>query len=669
MQVPVLESTIQPITQRSLAHLDADISAAKALAQATVNVELFTIPLYMGTMYSIHGMHQINASGQNYYLGREWPGMSTRAMPGTPNAQAFNIIFSVFIQEMLHLQMAANIATALGVQPSFTSLALQTDQHGWHCYAENCSIIPHIVDLKDTIKYQQVRVNVEALNDNQVKLFLAIEQPESDARKQLQHLTAPKYFPAVPFKDWQACDTELDLPLFGTIGWMYECYAQYLSIEYTDGESLFHKMFQPGAIQKDLFHTTQPAPIEFPGFQALLTPEDISNPTTAFDKVIDMMSAISDQGEGNSITLQRYRKRHLLTAVDGKYQENTDALKYYYPSYDQKGDVAPSSDAAARGDSKALDHYERFQKVGKLLPEVTTWTQWHAAWDKEHRGWTGADLHNADYDPAKAPPSVPKPEDVAQALNKLKAQGAATHHMLSQVAVGAIAGITTVLDKYWQGKVKDFPFPSMAGSGDRMSICWAIFGLSADLSVGLDAPDTGKLYHACQGLSLAEPDTAASCAAIEIYHSCKGSNSCHAQGGCGFAHSDEGGGGGGCSSASCGGKVAAPKLQGTCGAPGTALFSAPSDNKCASFGGCAVPISASQLYPVTETPPTMKLYDFVGPDHQARQLDSTMAFACGDSVYEKAWEAYKAVMASRGQPVGTPMPKPTDLRLALPPST
>jgi hypothetical protein len=37
---------------------EADASALRAIAQATVNVELFTVPLYMGTLYSIQGMHQ-----------------------------------------------------------------------------------------------------------------------------------------------------------------------------------------------------------------------------------------------------------------------------------------------------------------------------------------------------------------------------------------------------------------------------------------------------------------------------------------------------------------------------------------------------------------------------------------------------------------------------------
>jgi hypothetical protein len=48
--------------------------------------------------------------------------------------------------------------------------------------------------------------------------------------------------------------------------------------------------------------------------------------------------------------------------------------------------------------------------------------------------------------------------------------------------------------------------------------------------------------------------------------------------------------------------------------------------------------------------------------------DQTISFALGDNVYDTAWEAYSKVMASRGQQAGDP-PAPTDLRLALPPST
>lgn len=663
MQVPDLLGKPTPITQRSLAQLDADKAAVNAIAQAAINVELFTIPLYMSTMYSIQGMHQINSEKNIAYLGREWPGMSTNFRADTPNAKAFNIIFSVFIQEMLHLQMASNIATALGVAPSFTSLALQTATHGWHCYAADCSTVPHIVDLKDTGEYHDVRVNLEALNENQVRLFMAIEQPESEARNELAHSSSKAYFPSVPFAHWTPAKTELDLPMFGTIGWMYECYAQYLGIEYTDGECLFQKMFKCDAIQQDMFNVENSKghpKKEFPHFDTLLTGTGDIDAMTAFDKVIDMMSAISDQDEGNAMSMQRYRKRQRqrLERIPHKYQEDTDALKQDYASFDQHGKQAPSHDAAARDHRKDKDHYERFHEVGALLPDVTTWKQWHADRDKAGQGWRSADLCNEQYDPAKAPANIPKPGEVADALNRLKDKGEETHRVLSKVAVGAIAGITMVLDQYWKQQDMTFPYPSMVGSGDRMSICWAVLGKSVRLCDGMGQPGAA-LQHACQGLSLAQPDPMASCAALEIYHTCKGSNHCHAQGGCGFAHADQGGGSCGAANAGAGGATGSGPLA----------YSAPSDNKCAGFGGCAVPISASQVYPDTKPPGFMKLYDFGGAGHTAQPLGQTMAFACGDGVYDKAWEAYKVVMASRGQPVTAPKPAPTDLRLALPPST
>jgi hypothetical protein len=66
----------------------------------------------------------------------------------------------------------------------------------------------------------------------------------------------------------------------------------------------------------------------------------------------------------------------------------------------------------------------------------------------------------------------------------------------------------------------------------------------------------------------------------------------------------------------------------------------------------------------------MTMYDFgTEPPHGAMPLKGdTLSFQLGDSVYDTAWEAYGKVMAARGQDPGD-KPVPTDLRLALPPST
>jgi hypothetical protein len=652
--------------------LDTDKAAALALAQAAVEVELFTIPLYMATMYSIHGTHQINSKWLSYYKGRQWPGMSTSARAGTPESKAFNIIFSVFIQEMLHLQMAANLTTALGGEPCFTGPALQTPDHGWHCFGPDKSVIPHIVDLKDTNSYTDVRVNLEELNANQCNLFRAIEQPEDAARTELAQYTEAhpdKYFPQVPFADWTPLKKASDLPLFGTIGYMYECFAQYISMTYEDGQTLWQKMFVQGSVQQDMFNSRvkgHPLP-EFPGFSPYFLPEEQhAGQDITFNKAIDMMAAITDQGEGNASSIKRYRRSTgMLKAVQPDYRESDEALKAGYPSYSNDGGRAQSADAAARFHYTAYDHYERFGELMEIASKVQTWAQWHAAGNT----WTTASLTNEHYNASAAPENIPSPADVAGALNRLKEGGSETWNMLSTVSTGAIYGITRVLDDYWQDQDTTFPYPSMVGAGDRVSICWAVLGKAPDLSTGVPLPDETKLYHACQGMSLSQDPSASAasgCAALAVYHTCRGSNGCEATGGCGFAQLDTGGG-------SCGHavKTAPLQAQNLCGGPKpsgpTGLYSAPADNKCRTFGGCAVPISASQLYPGAGT---MALYDF-GPEPQHKSIpltNQTISFALGDNVYVTAWEAYSKVMESRGQQAGDP-PAPTDLRLALPPST
>ncbi|WP_296943667.1 ferritin-like domain-containing protein [uncultured Massilia sp.] len=674
MEMPVAgKDPSPPATKRPLAKLADDTAALYAIAQAAVEVELFTIPLYMSTMYSIQGTHQINSKWLSYYKGRQWPGMGTgvRAGAGTdaPNQKAFNIIFSVFIQEMLHLQIAANLATAIGASPCFTGNALQDDQHGWTCYGPTKTLIPHIVDLQHTENYKHVRVALEELNANQCDLFLAIEQPEDQFQGELAafHAAHPQtYFPQVPFENWTPGMTSADLPLFGTIGHMYQCYAQYISIEYEDGETLWDKLYKPGTVQQDMFNSTVPghAKAEFPHFATLFAKDD-PNTIATFDKAIDMMAAITDQGEGNESAIKRYRRGAMLKAVQPDYREDRAALEADYPSYTNAGGHARSADAAARADYAAYDHYERFGQVKDMLADVTTWAHWHA---DPASTWTDAMLTNSEYDAAAAPDNIPTPAQVATALNNLK-QGTDTLAMLSTVATGAVYGITSVLDQYWKDQDLGFPYPSMVGAGDRFSICWAVLGKSPDLSVGVPLPDQSTLYHACQGLSLdgdPQGSNGNACAALAVYHTCRGSNGCHAQGGCGFAQLDTGGG-------SCGHAVKAaplPTAANLCGGPKPtpvpSFYSAPSDNKCKTFGGCAVPISASQLYPAAGT---MTLYEFgAAPDHGAVSIKETLSFSLGDSVYDTAWEAYSKVMSARHQDPGA-KPAPSDLRIALPPST
>jgi hypothetical protein len=659
---------------RPKSKLGTDLAALKAIAQAAIDVELFTIPLYMTSLYSIEGTHPINGANNKLYLGRLWPGAKSSAAPANANETAFNIVFSVFIQEMLHLQMAANMAAVIGIKPDFTSPALQDERHGWTCYGPDKSVIPNIVDLKDTTS-EDVPVNVGALNKDVIRLFLAIEQPEEDARKAIK---SGNYFPEAPFADWKIGDP---LPMFGTIGWMYQCYYDYLSLSYDDGSTLWEKVWKQATksppVQNDLFNVTSGGhPMrEFMGFNTTiaLTYKDI-----AYQQMVDMMDAITDQGEGSELK----KNPQLLMAVKPRYCSDKDALESNYPSYDDEGALVASADAVARFGNDHDDHYERFQEVQKLIEagSITTWEN-----NPRIGNWQASQLKTDAYDQNPYNDVLPSADDIAGALNRLS-KAADSHTLLSQAAIGAIAGVTTVLNDYWSppaGQTVLFPYPSMAGSGDRMGIAWAVTGKCPDLSIGIDPPVPDTLKHACQGLEF-QNGGKNDCAQVSIFHSCKGSNKCQAQGGCGFVQQTTGGGncsgsgsapastgsGGGGGGGNCGTVLSTRKFGGTCGwppPPPSTFYSAPSGNKCSSLGGCAVPISASQLYP---TQGVMQIFDFE-PDATGAMTSDPICrtrYAIGDAVHDVAYKAFAEVMAYRQMPA-QPKPKPNDLRLAFPPST
>lgn len=706
---------------------DLHLSALQTIVQAAANVELFTIPLYMCSMYSVVGSHQI--TGDNaLYRGRWWPGAAKTADPtkkmyddvnrlpindslfSATNNDIFNKIFKIFIEEMLHLQLVGNLAKVLGIEElSFTSDELMDsdkvgpDQgkisggYNWHCY-NGSGIIPHIVDLADTKRFKDVKVKLDALNQNQIELFKAIESPEDFAKKELSdHFD--KYFPSVPFKDWTEKSQLSDLPMFGSIGYLYLCLWEYINMPFEDGTILLDYIvakedYTPYP-QNDLFNAQKPGhpEAEFPGFDATL---EAGASEFLLPRIADLINAITDQGEGGDVAkaiqlkLAGFRgamPEDLPMAVSKKGQGSEKAISRAYKSYDDQGNPLPSASAAARAGEPnvKLDHEELFGKVEELMQnkDFLTWDQWHA--DPNNK-WTAALLQSEDYANNTYKETLPKPEEVAAAMNRLKDNNfEANFTTMSQAAVGAIKGITTVLNKYWSTDLANgagnpaFPFPSMGGSGDRVSICWAIFGKCPDIAhAQLPARDSKIVNHACQGLSLDpdHPDESNTCAHVSIYHTCKGSNSCRAEGGCGFVQRSSGGGN--CSTSSKGA---------SCGS--SVPFSAPADNACGGLGGCAVPISASQLFPTAVqmncgfTPAAnMQLFDFAYEQGTIKSIplksegehgaQGIIKYCEGDKVYDKAWEAYVNVMKSRGKIASDQQPDPppsSDFRLAFPPST
>jgi Ferritin-like len=669
---PYILGLVRPVADKA-----NDASALAAIAQAAVDVEMFTIPLYMGTLYSIQGTHQITGTNE-FYKGRWWPGPGTTSEPTSPNDHAFNLIYSVFIEEMLHLQMAANIASALGVKPTFTSLSPRPDL-AWTCYGDGKTeqtVIPNIVDLRSTKSYADVVVRIGALDQNQAKLFLAIEEPEAVARRELgadpdddvpvaTGAAGGEYFPTVPFDGWDPSKPFNRLPMFGTIGWMYQCFYDYLNLRYADGSTLWEFMSSPR--QKDMFNTIsawhQP---EYPGFAPSL-----SSSAQALADIVVMMDAITDQGEGSE--LEKRVPNDTLAAVKPRYQASKEALEKDYPKYDDSGGSAKSSDAVARTEYGAADHYERFEELAKMLDEVVTWPQWFEK--RGNRPWTTEDLEPTPGDASANPYDLPTAEQIVDALNNMgdRSEANAKHRAdmastINEAVTGSIAGITTVLNNYWSALDVSFPYPSMVGSGDRMAIYWAVFGEAPQLWQPVPQVDPDKLNHACQGLDLRA--VGASCAVPGIYHACRGSNSCRTQGGCGFVQKTTSRGQG-CHPVLMGARVV---LVDDTDEP--ILFSAPADNKCAGFGGCAAPISASQLMPVVNdsdgnpiSPVTIQLFDFAG-SNMAKAV-GTITFKTGEKVHDVAYRAYLEVLKLRGD---GPMPDPNppaanEIRLVFSPST
>jgi hypothetical protein len=748
-------------SKRNPAHKETDIAALRAIAQAALEVELFTIPLYMTSLYSIYGMHAITGKNLDFYKGRLWPGAKPVREPANNEEQAFNILFSVFIDEMLHLQLASNMATAISdpaSPPKYSTCSLVDPKtHAWKCYGPGKTRIPNIIDLAHTQSYQDrvekglaADVDVGALNDEKLWLFCAIERTDAAAHADVLEQYRGEYFPIAPFDDiwkpggqrgpWKAGEP---LPQFGSIGWMYQCYSNYVNVVYEDGSTLWDCVFNPNGQQNDLFNNFSGSghPMrEFMGFEATiaLTYKDIAK-----EQMLTMMSAITDQGEGSvlrerierrvekavaalgdhlggAIETRNYetlhevfkealgvhtlpedafpvlaeltaqpqgllqggeRKQQLLQrareiglrAVKKAYRPSPAALESDYPSFNDRGALVPSADAAARTDHDEVDHFERFNKDIRDLFEhggVRTWIDWWVERSKEGGGWLASDLTKPDYvRPADDP--IPSPHQVADALNTLRAEPARYYPTLSQASVGSIAGVLTVLDNFWSAAAQaknpvQFPFPSMVGSGDRMAICWAVYGKAPDLSIGLEPLDSKTLYHACQGLDLNAAKAPNDCAQVGVFHSCRGSNQCNAQGGCGFVQKVSGGG-------NCSTSTALQMRTFGNGCNPVPDYSAPGDNRCQGFGGCAVPISASQRFPVTGT---MQLFDYkyinsFQPHWQAVALegeDSTIPFNKGDRVDKIAYEAYKRVLESRKQAVPPELPA-NPLRIAMPPST
>lgn len=576
--------------KRDPINLAVDRAALYTLIQTAVNVELFTIPLYMTALYSIRGTYPAPVDGQNL-----WPGLRPDPTSTSASQRAFNAIFTVYVQEMLHLQLAGNLSSAMGLPPQLEAPVYDG------------TTLPCIGDLKNMPGYEDVRVELGPLDRNQIRLFLAIENPDWES-------SIPR--PAVPFAGWSPGEP---LPVFGTIGHLYECIEKYMDLRYSEkGKTytLWEKVYVKGSIQIDLFNfsTEYSHPgAEYPEFDVYIPADKTA--TAARTIAAKMIAAITEQGEGR----------------DAKTSSEVEAA--YVPSEPNVSSDYGADDAAVRYFWDHQGHYERFQGVARWLADVQTWPQW---W--ESRGgvvaWRWEDLVVA---PSFADAATQKfAQQRADALNDPRTADQVNDALDQSYSSLLLAMEASWLNKGWLKRQQDkgeeeidaydlFPYAAMQALFTRVTAVWAANGMprfqKVQVSDSYEPYPANPAAHACQGLDPWNPGK--NTCANAVIHTCSGANSCTNQGGCGY--------------------------------PNTKDDGYPSVNLEKNGGGCGAPIPVAQVFnPSSAAPWTYK------------GANPAVTMKVGDNVWDKAWEIFqnKYPAAKKAKKPATP----TNLRLVLPPS-
>ncbi len=572
-------------------NIATDTAALRATVQAAVGVELFTIPLYMTALYSIYGTYPAGQTfddeGANPSTNL-WPGLTPMIVDLESSEQiAFDLVFSVFMQEMLHLQLAANLANAVGQPPGLAGDAAPVyDDRGVPCIGP----VPGI------------EVLLGPLDDDRIKLFEAIETPDWDA--------ADKDPPAVPYAGWSPGD---DLPEYGTIGHLYTCLHEYIDLTYSDGSVLWDKVYEPGAVQVDIYDFVDkghPYP-EYPSLPVKIDPTSSSAPR---DQAHNMIAAIVAQGEGGGAGVSKW-------IVPRDDRPDLEAMKK---------DWSPGADVREKWDR--VSHYRRFEKVKALMnPSRGGVSTFPSVFTARSPRWSWEDLVASDPNPAAKAFAQKR----AHVLNGDTASidGRPVVAQLTHALNQSYSNLLHAMELAWADAANPFPTAAMQALNTRVTALWAAGGDPSPASgqswfvwtpAGAEIPkDKG---HACQGLDPANPGTNDCAASVPgvgaVVHTCGGANSCENQGGCGY--------------------------PGTKSVPNTEL--APDHNTCANQGGCGAPIPVAQVFNEGYSGTVVINGETVSYDHPG-------------PVYETAWEVFKARFGHDGPP-----PDPNPLRLVIPPS-
>lgn len=139
----------QPVQSKSSSVLpEWDISHLQLHLQGVVDLELWTIPYYMTAMYSIKD----------------------------PSSTPYRLIQSIVYQEMLHAQLASNIANAYGLSPVFSAPVYDG------------GTVPHVdfnLDVPNpTDIFTPYSTELGPLDEKRINTMCLVEYPEWDTQRQ-----------------------------------------------------------------------------------------------------------------------------------------------------------------------------------------------------------------------------------------------------------------------------------------------------------------------------------------------------------------------------------------------------------------------------------------------------------------------------------------------------
>jgi hypothetical protein len=211
-----------------LSQQDWNIEHLRGHLQAAVDLELWTIPFYMSAMYSV--------------LDR--------------TSGAFQLIQTVVNQEMLHVQLAANVANAFGLSPSFRTPVYAGTR------------IPHLDFKLDTPdprpQFSPYSAEIGPLDTERVNAMCLIEYPE--------------------WETGHAPDLRDDVTEYGSIGEFYD------AVQY--GAGLLKQHLHGGVNQVD----------HFSAFYANLPSLKVTESGDHGLRQVNLLfNIIRDQGEGASL--------------------------------------------------------------------------------------------------------------------------------------------------------------------------------------------------------------------------------------------------------------------------------------------------------------------------------------------------------------------------------